>query len=195
MTSVLHFITGSTVMLLGIILGIIGLSQAFRYILHWLIYSVCPFMNVWCNIWDRGFTRLKVLGFHLITTVCGGTEPQPDLQLSAPSVWPQTRDGTLKVQLKYLVSTSMDGKLMNWCSVYAVVHVSHIWLPCVPRRRSFSGCAEKLCHHKSGAPLILFIRLQRKLTLVLPGYSFNMIKKPYTNCIIWKTETDHNTDR
>lgn len=63
MTSVLHFITGYTVMLLGIILGIIGLSQAFRYILHWLIYSVCPFMNVWCNIWDRGFTRLKVLGF------------------------------------------------------------------------------------------------------------------------------------
>lgn len=176
MTSLLHFITCSTVMLLGIVLGIIGLSRAFRYTLYWLIYSVCPFMNAWCNIWDRGFIRLKVLSFHLITTVCGLMEPQPDLQLSVTSAWPQTCDGTLKVQLKYLVSISMDGKLMNWCSVCVVVHVSHIWLPCVPRSSSFSGYAEKLCHHKSGAPLMLFIRLQRKLTLVLPGYSLYMIK-------------------
>lgn len=178
MTSLLHFITGSTVMLLGIILGIIGLSQAFRYILHWLIYSVCPFMNAWCNIWDRGFIRLKVSSFHLITTVCGLMEPQLDLQLGVTSVWPQTCDGTLKVQLKYLASISMDGKLMSWCSAYAAVHVSRIWLPCVPRSSSFSGYAEKLCHHKSGIPLILFIRLQRKLTLVLPGYSFYMLKTP-----------------
>lgn len=113
MTSLLHFITGSTVMLLGIILGIIGLSQSFRYILHWLIYSVCPFMNVWCNIWDRGFIRLKVFGFHLISTICGHMEPQPDLQPGAASVWPQPCDGTLEVQLKYLVSISMGGKLIT----------------------------------------------------------------------------------
>lgn len=178
MTSLLHFITGSTVMLLGIILGIIGLSQAFGYILHWLIYSVCPFMSVWCNIWDRGFIRLKVLGFHLITTACGHMEPQPHLQLGATSVWPQTHDGILKVQLKYLVNISMDGKSVNWCSVYTALRVNQIWLPCVPRSPSFSGYAEKLCHHKSGTPLRLFIRLQRKLTLVLPGYSFYMIKNP-----------------
>lgn len=135
-------------------------------------------MNVWCNIWDRGFIRLKVFGFHLISTVCGLMEPQPDLQLGATSVWPQTCDGTLEVQLKYLVSISMDRKLMNWCSVHAVVRVSRIWLPCVPRSHSCSGYAEKLCHHKSGALLILFIRLQRKLTLVLPGYSFHVIKNP-----------------
>lgn len=61
--------------------------------------------------------------------------------------------------------------------MYAAVRVSYIWLPCVPRSSSFSDYAEKLCHHKSGAPLILFIRLQRKLMLVLPGYSFYMIKK------------------
>lgn len=67
---------------------------------------------------------------------------------------------------------------MSWCSVYTAVRVSHIWLPCVPRSSSFSGYAEKLCHHKSGSLLILFIRLQRKLTLVLPGYSFYMLKTP-----------------
>lgn len=135
-------------------------------------------MNAWCNIWDRGFIRPKVSSFHLITTVCGLMEPQPDLQLGVTIVRPQTCDGTLKVQLKYLVSISTDGKLMSWCSVYTAVCVSHIWLPCVPRSSSFSGYAEKLCHHKSGSPLILFIRLQRKLMLVLPGYSFYMLKTP-----------------
>lgn len=133
MTSLLHFITGFTVMLLGIILGIIGLSQAFRYILHWLIYSVCPFMNVWCNIWDRGFIRVKVLGFYLITTVCGRMEPQPDVQLGAASVWPQTCDYTLKVQLKYLVSISMDGKLMNWCSVRRRARESYLAAMCAQK--------------------------------------------------------------